>query len=104
MNPKRVQTLLDELCIGLGFCLPPQVCAQLKEKPPTNVAAFSEAIFRAEGLDSGASRRLSRQVRDVVSKHFCAWEEEESKEPNQPLQRNASTGSVSNLKSPARRG
>jgi hypothetical protein len=26
------------------------------------------------------------------------------KEPNQPLQRNASTGSVSNLKSPARRG
>jgi hypothetical protein len=33
------------------------------------------------------------------------WEDSlEAKEPNQPTQRNASTGSVSNLKSPARRG
>jgi hypothetical protein len=30
--------------------------------------------------------------------------EDQKKEPNQPLQHNASTGSVSNLKSPARRG
>ena len=36
----------------------------------------------------------------LVSEYLIAVE----KEPNQPLQRNASTGSASNLKSPARRG
>jgi hypothetical protein len=32
------------------------------------------------------------------------FQDRKKKEPNQPLQRNASTGSVSNFKSPARRG
>ena len=39
----------------------------------------------------------------VVSRSMAEFLVEEE-EPNQPLQRNASTGSVSNLKSPARRG
>lgn len=70
MNQKKVQALLDELCVVLGFCLTPQARARLKEDAPVDVDSFTEAVFRAEGLEAGGNRRLSRQVRDIVLKHF----------------------------------
>lgn len=74
MSSQRIQILLDELCIGFGFCLPPEAQARLKKSPPTSVDDFAKAVFQAEGLDIGADVRLWRQVRDVVLKHFHAWD------------------------------
>jgi hypothetical protein len=84
VNPQRIQALLDELCIVLGFCLLPQVSTRLKEDPPSDIDAFSASVFRAEGVEVGGSRHLYRQVRDIVAKHFHACEEEKA-EPNAEL-------------------
>jgi len=84
MHPseQKVRVLLDELCVRLGFCLPPTASAQIRKDPPTEITAFTEAIFLAEGLKSEESRHLRQQVRDVVSRHFISWEEAEIKQPN----------------------
>lgn len=59
--------LLDTLAVRLGFCLPPAEKQRLCEAPPASVAAFTDAVFVAEGLDPQiANRRLYRQVRDLV--------------------------------------
>src|SRR5512142_3427096 len=45
-----VRQLLDELCIKLGFCLPPDENRRLIESPPRDVDAFTDAVFVAEGM------------------------------------------------------
>ncbi|GAA4321261.1 hypothetical protein GCM10023178_32950 [Actinomadura luteofluorescens] len=62
--------LLRDLCIDLGFCLPPQEHAALCDSPPTDVDAFTNAVFRAEGLDPSPHASLYAQVRKMVAKAF----------------------------------
>jgi hypothetical protein len=59
---------------------------------------IQDSAFKAEGGFTGYAIIRDGKVVDVMGAFMT------KKEPNQPLQRNASTGSVSNLKSPARRG
>ena len=71
------QALLNDLCSRLGFCLPPDEARRLNEKPPPDVRSFTHAVFRAEGLDpTTASRKLYRQVRDMVADAFTSTEYE----------------------------
>jgi hypothetical protein len=72
LSPAQVEALLYELCVVLGFCLPPGGQARLRESPPTEVDAFTDAVIRAEGLDPYAdiSPHLRRDVRARVSEHF----------------------------------
>jgi len=71
LTPREVQLLLERLCVELGFCLDPDVRAKLMENPPSNAAAFTDAVFIAEGLDpTTASRHLYRQVKAVVTEAF----------------------------------
>ncbi|MGI5419879.1 hypothetical protein [Actinomadura luteofluorescens] len=62
--------LLRDLCIDLGFCLPPQEQAALCDSPPADVDAFTKAVFRAEGLDPSPHASLYAQVRKMVAKTF----------------------------------
>jgi hypothetical protein len=68
-----VQQLLDELCVGLGFCLPPDEQRRLRESPPLDVDSFTDAVFEAEGLDAGLDGRLRRQVRERVDRRMRGW-------------------------------
>jgi hypothetical protein len=74
MTPRRVDVLLSVLCQNLGFCLPPAEQARLQEEPPSDVDAFTDAIFVAEGMPPDGDLHLRRQVRAVVAKHF--WQAE----------------------------
>ncbi|MBG6092026.1 hypothetical protein [Actinomadura viridis] len=65
-----VPSLLHELCVDLGFCLPPDDQAALRASPPPDVDAFTEAVYRAEGLDPSDDRDLWRQVRERVARAF----------------------------------
>ena len=52
-----VQALLDELCVTLGFCLPPAEQRRLRDAPPADPDAFAEAasalaVFKVEPLDA----------------------------------------------------
>jgi len=72
MSPPQAEALLAELCVVLGFCLPPDEQVRLRESPPTDVDAFTDAVIRAEGLDPHVDipRHLRRDVRARVAEHF----------------------------------
>lgn len=67
-----VRRLLYELCVKLGFCLPPDDIRRLDESPPGDVDSFTDAVFTAEGMGDLAyvDTRLRRQVREVVVRHM----------------------------------
>jgi len=76
LTPREVELLLQTLCVDLGFCLPPDEAARLKSAPPTDVRAFADAVFLAEGLDPAtADRHLWRKVRDGIAVAFARHEE-----------------------------
>jgi hypothetical protein len=76
LSPTEVKKLLSELCVELGFCLPPEDQARFEEGPPENVENFTDAVFIAEGLDpKTADKLLYRQVRDRVAVAFRRSEE-----------------------------
>jgi hypothetical protein len=67
----KVRTLLDTLCVDLGFCLAPDAIARLCDDPPPTSDEFTDAVFRLEGLDpTTADRHVYRQVRAVVARAF----------------------------------
>ena len=75
ISEKQVGVLLDKLCVELGFCLPSEDAVRLQQDPPSNVRAFTDAVFAAEGLEpSTADRHLYRQVRDMVAGAYRSLE------------------------------
>jgi hypothetical protein len=71
LTQSQVTSLLKNLCIDLGFCLPTKVAETLEWNPPRTVEEFTRAVFRAEGLDPAlADRKLYDQVRRVVAGAF----------------------------------
>jgi hypothetical protein len=46
-----VARLLNDLCVRLGYCLPPGDQQRLIDDPPTSVDEFTDAVVAAEGLD-----------------------------------------------------
>jgi len=75
ISEKETGVLLEKLCVELGFCLPPEDSVRLKQDPPSNVLASTDAVFVAEGLDpSTADRHLYRQVRDMVAGAYHSTE------------------------------
>jgi hypothetical protein len=67
MDSTEIRQLLYELCVDLGFCLPPAEQSQLEKNPPDDADSFARAVFVAEGLNPDhAGRHLYRQVRNRV--------------------------------------
>src|SRR5688572_20852219 len=79
MSSARIDALLSELCVALGFCLSPNEQARLKESPPTDVDTFTDVVIRAEGLDPyvDVPLHLRREVRARVAEHFRKAEDEQ---------------------------
>jgi hypothetical protein len=61
------EKLLNDLCVDLGFCLPPEDTARLLSWESPEVAAFTDAVFEAEQMTSPYDLHLYRQVRDRVA-------------------------------------
>ena len=68
-----VRRLLDDLCIKLGFCLPPEESQRLRESPPGEVDSFTDGVFEAEGMGDMRYTDLRRQVRGVVDQYMRRW-------------------------------
>lgn len=64
--------LLYDLCMRLGYCLPPESWDALLANPPPDVDAFAEAVFIGEGLDSprAVDTESWRGVRGMVETHL----------------------------------
>ncbi len=62
-----VDKLLDDLCVVLGYCLPPDDQLRIIANQPQTIDAFTDAVIAAEGLDpvlldSGKRREVRRMV------------------------------------------
>jgi hypothetical protein len=83
----EVQRLLDDLCIKLGFCLPPNEQHRLRVSPPPDADSFADTVFEAEGMDPRLYKQLRRQVRDTIDQHMRGWPSTSaSSSPDQPGQ------------------
>ncbi|MFC5753012.1 hypothetical protein [Actinomadura rugatobispora] len=71
-SPEDIGALLYDLCVRLGFCLPPDEQAALRTSPPTDVDAFTEAVYRAEGLEGSPKDDLWMEVRETVRQTYEA--------------------------------
>jgi len=70
-NNPEIGRLLAELCVKLGFCLPPEEQARLEDSPPLGVDALTDAVFLAEGFDPQlVDDEVRQQVRELVAKYL----------------------------------
>jgi len=78
MPPDKIAELLTELCVVLGFCLPPDAITRLKSEPPSDADKFAAAVIRAEGLDpyDEIPLHMRRDIRNRVARHFRDAEDE----------------------------
>jgi hypothetical protein len=66
-----VGRLLSELCVKLGFSLPPDEQPRLLNSPPPGVDALTDAVLLAEGIDPQLTDEdLRRQVRECVARYL----------------------------------
>lgn len=71
LPPPVAANLLDELCVRLGFCLPPDAKQALIEGAPSTPRAFADAVFLAEGVPLPINRsELYDQVIAVIQRAF----------------------------------
>ncbi len=68
---KRLNILLTDLCVKLGFCLPASEQKNLINNTPITPKEFTDAVFWAEKLNpEHADSHLYRQVKAMVLDAF----------------------------------
>jgi len=69
----RVDGLLHELCVGRGFCLPPDDWAAIVADPPGDAESFVDVVLVAEGIDPRTyDKRNRRRLVDLVDRWLSA--------------------------------
>lgn len=68
-----VRRLLNDLCVRLGFCLPPDGIRRLELSPPHGIDAFTDAVLTTEGMGDMSHTQTRAQVREVVAMHMARW-------------------------------
>ena len=73
-SPKTMSEALDfllyDLCVDLGFCLPPLDHAWICASEYWEADAFTQEVFRVEGMDPDEYLTLTRQVRERFTDVF----------------------------------
>ena len=70
LDPAEVRALLSQLCVKLGFCLPPLEIERLATSPPEDSDEFTRSVLVAEGYGVVTSDPLFKQVRELVAQAF----------------------------------
>lgn len=69
LNEEEARYLLHELCVELGYSLPPHEHRQILMNPPTTPGKFVVKVMEAEGVGSG-DPEMAGPVHDRVRKVF----------------------------------
>ncbi len=70
LSPAEARTLLGDLCVKLGFCLPPLEIERLATSPPEDSDEFTEAVLVAEGYGVPSQDPVVDQARELVAQAF----------------------------------
>ena len=71
LSPTKLKALLYHLCVKYGFCLRRDEYERLCADPPNEVTSFTDAVYRAEGLDPAtADARVYGLVHTAVERAF----------------------------------
>ena len=62
--------LLYDIGVELGFCLPPQEHARICATESWDADAFTEEVFRVEGMDPEQHLKLKRQIHKRFTEMF----------------------------------
>lgn len=73
VDSKKLQPLLDELCVELGFCLATREAVRLTASALEGVDALTDSVLATEGLDPRLHKQQRLAVRERVEKYFHAW-------------------------------
>ena len=71
LSAERVDALLAELCIKLGYCLHPVANVRITNSPPRTIDRFTDVVISADGEDPRFCP-VRDQVHKVVERHFEA--------------------------------
>lgn len=67
---KEIRAFLDEICVELGFCLPPEEIENLMSKKTYEANEFVREIFLAEEMNPELELKLFRQVKRRFTDRF----------------------------------
>jgi hypothetical protein len=67
---KEIRIFLDEICVELGFCLPPKDIENLVDRKYYEADQFVREIFTVEGMNPERELRLFRQVKKRFTDRF----------------------------------
>ncbi|MCB9092969.1 MAG: hypothetical protein H6620_10465 [Halobacteriovoraceae bacterium] len=70
MKNNSMKTFLNEVCIDLGICLPPQKTKELASRTHYEVNSFVEEIFELEGISPLLQNDLFKQVKKRFANQF----------------------------------
>ena len=73
-SPTTMQEALDfllyDICVELGFCLPPEDHARICTTEFWDADAFTEEVFRVEGMDPNEHLEWKRQIHRRFTEMF----------------------------------
>jgi hypothetical protein len=72
LPPERVDELLGELCVKLGFCLHSVAQKRIVNNPPRTIDRFTDVVFSEEGVDFRYNPKIREKVREIVARYFDA--------------------------------
>src|SRR6266576_7116544 len=60
--PEALDFVLYDICVDLGFCLPPEDNARICATESWDAETFTREVFRVEGLEADEHVTLKRQI------------------------------------------
>ena len=70
LTPQQVASLLGDLCVIWGFCLPPEDIARICDNPPVDAKTFTEEVYAAERMLPVTNLTLYRQVGNYIAERY----------------------------------
>ena len=67
LSAGQTQSLLDQLCVKLGYCLTPQDYEAIEADPPTDPMAFAELVMKLDGVDPVDREMLAPVLKLVLA-------------------------------------
>ena len=69
LSEKDARYILDDLCVKLGYCLPPDEQKRIISKPPATPRKFAKVVMEAEGVGTDDPQMFD-PVFEFVTKAF----------------------------------